>query len=75
MGFMDQFNQQAQISQLAQRIDAIRTASGGDPSALIDYLSRNNRSFAGFLQSVKGKTPLQAFQEHGLDFNRFSGLL
>ena len=48
---------------------------GGNPSAFIDYLSQRDPSFAAFAQSVRGKTPEQAFSERGLDFNQFSGLL
>lgn len=48
---------------------------GGDPSAFVSYLAQTDTGFAGFLRSVQGKTPQQAFAEHGLDYNQFSGLL
>lgn len=48
---------------------------GGNPSAFIEYLSQNDMAFSGFLNSVRGKTPQQAFQEHGLDFSQFSHLM
>lgn len=79
MGFMDQFRPQAPTpfskQMVGNRLEAIRSASNGNPSALIAYLDRTDPVFSGFLRSVQGKTPQQAFQEHGLDFSRFSELL
>ena len=90
MGFMDQFRQQ-QLPQtpvqqqqatpqqraqlLGDRLRAVRGMVGGNPSAFIDYLRQNDSEFAAFLQGVQGKTPQQAFQEHGLDFSQFQNLL
>jgi hypothetical protein len=47
----------------------------GDPSAACDMLSKANPQFRAFADSVRGKTPQQAFAEHGLDINQFKGLL
>jgi len=34
---------------------------------------RTNPQFKQFADSMQGKTPEQAFQENGLDFNQFKG--
>lgn len=84
MGFMDQFRQTVQPTQptpqqraqlLGDRLKTVRGMVGGNPSAFIEYLSQNDMAFSGFLNSVRGKTPQQAFQEHGLDFSQFSHLM
>ena len=48
--------------------------SQGPSSALYDRMYSTNPQFRAFADSMKGKTPEQAFSEHGLDFNRFRGL-
>ncbi len=48
---------------------------GGDVTGFIEYLKQTDPEFAAFANSMQGKTPQQAFQEHGLDFSQFSGLL
>lgn len=77
---MDQFRQQqptpyqrAQL--LGDRLKSVRGMLGGDPSSFVGYLMQSDPQFAGFVRSVQGKTPQQAFAEHGLDFGQFSGLL
>jgi len=35
---------------------------------------QNNPNFRQFANSMKGKTPEQAFKENGLDFNQFKNL-
>lgn len=76
---MDQFRVQPTPQQrataLGDRLRTVKGMVGGNPSAFIDYLSQRDPSFAAFAQSVRGKTPEQAFSERGLDFNQFSGLL
>lgn len=65
--------QRAQL--LGNRLQTIKGMVGGNPSAFIDYLSQSDPDFARFAQGLQGKTPEQAFQEHGLDFSQFAGLL
>lgn len=77
---MEQFQQtqptpQQRASLLGSRLQAVKGMVGGDPSAFVSYLAQTDTGFAGFLRSVQGKTPQQAFAEHGLDYNQFSGLL
>ncbi len=74
---MDQFSTTAPQAEppLASRLDAVKAMVGDNPSAFIDYLKQTSPQFASFMQSVQGKTPEQAFAEHGLDFRQFSGLL
>lgn len=45
--------------------------AGNDPDAAFNQLYNANPQFRQFADSVKGKTPEQAFQENGLDFNQF----
>ena len=73
MGLMQQF-QQPQAS-LAERMSLIKGMAKGDANWLISYLMQINPDFRSFMGTVQGKTPQQAFQEHGLDFSQFSGLL
>lgn len=60
---------------LGSRLQSVKGMLGGNPSAFIGYLMQNDNRFASFVQSVQGKTPQQAFAEHGLDFSQFSNLL
>lgn len=46
-----------------------------NPQQVFDNLMRTNPQFARFVQENKGKTPEQAFREHGLDFGKFKGML
>ena len=46
-----------------------------NPRQVFDNLMRTNPQFAQFVRENKGKTPEQALREHGLDFNRFKGML
>lgn len=57
------------------RLSAIKSMVGGDASGFIDYLSQTNPDFAAFAQSMRGKTPEQAFAEFGLDYSQFSNLM
>lgn len=48
--------------------------SMGDPQALYQSMYQTNPEFRQFADSMQGKTPQQAFQENGLDFNQVRGL-
>lgn len=50
-------------------IDTIRRQ--GPSNILFANLYQNNPSFRQFADSMRGKTPEQAFSENGLDFNQF----
>ncbi len=46
----------------------------GPSNVLFNQMYQNNPQFKQFADSMRGKTPEQAFQENGLDFNRFKNL-
>lgn len=46
----------------------------GPSNVVFDKLYQSNPQFRQFADSMKGKTPEQAFRENGLDFNQFSNL-
>lgn len=43
----------------------------GPSNIMFDRMYRSNPQFRQFADSMKGKTPEQAFKENGLDFNQF----
>lgn len=51
-------------------VNALKSASQGDPQALYSHLYQTNPQFRSFADSMRGKTPQQAFQEHGMDFEQ-----
>lgn len=59
-------------SSLSEMINKIR--SSGASSSIFDQMYQSNPEFKKFADSMKGKTPEQAFSENGLDFNRFRNL-
>lgn len=60
-------------SSIIDAVNAIR--SMGDPNAVYQQMYQSNPQFRQFADSVKGKTPEQAFQERGLDYNQFRRFL
>lgn len=46
----------------------------GNPQAAFDAMYSSNPQFRQFADSMRGKTPEQAFRENGLDFGQFSPL-
>lgn len=46
----------------------------GPSNVLFNQMYQSNPQFKQFADSMQGKTPQQAFQEHGLDFNQFKNL-
>ena len=45
--------------------------SMGNSNSVFNQMYNNNPKFRQFADSMKGKTPEQAFSEHGLNFNQF----
>ena len=43
----------------------------GNPQQAFNQMYQTNPQFRQFADSMRGKTPEQAFRENGLDFNRF----
>lgn len=43
----------------------------GPSEAVFNAMYNNNPNFRQFADTVRNKTPEQAFREHGLDFNQF----
>ena len=48
---------------------------GNNPEKIAMNLMQRNPQFAQFMQSVKGKTPEQFAQEHGIDFKQIMGMM
>jgi len=44
--------------------------SMGNPQAAFDQMYRNDPQFRQFADSMRGKTPDQAFRENGMDFGQ-----
>lgn len=59
---------------LINAINSLKSAAQGNPQALFNDMMQNNPQFRAFAQSMQGKTPEEAFREHGLDFNQIRGL-
>ena len=53
----------------------IKQLKSGNPQQMFDQMYQSNPQFRDFANSMKGKTPEQAFQERGLDFNSFKGMI
>ena len=51
----------------------MKQLKGGNPQEMFNQMYQTNPQFRDFANSVKGKTPEQAFQEKGFDFNSFKG--
>lgn len=47
----------------------------GDPQRAYAQMYSTNPQFRQFADSMRGKTPEQAFRENGLDFNQFRHIL
>ena len=55
-------------------IGNIKKLMSGDPQTMFDKMYSSNSQFRQFADSIKGKTPQQAFAEHGLNFDDFKNL-
>lgn len=49
----------------------IKQLKGGGAQDMFNQMYQTNPQFRDFANSMKGKTPEQAFQEKGFDFNSF----
>ena len=67
--FQRQQQAQPQNSSLLSQLHQIRQQ--GPSNALFQQMYQSNPQFRQFADSMQGKTPEQAFQENGLDFNQF----
>ena len=79
MAFMDQFNRSPQHgpqpTEMKAKMSMLRQMMQGDPTPIINNLMQTNPSFAQFAQQIKGKTPQEAFQQYGYDFDEVSRLI
>ena len=48
--------------------------SMGPASAVFQNMYSNNQNFRQFADSVRGKSPEEAFGQYGLDFSKFRGM-
>lgn len=65
-------NQNPKGNSIMDQLNQIRQA--GPSNTLFNQMYQNNPSFKQFADSMRGKTPEQAFRENGLDFNQFKTL-
>lgn len=63
-----------QGNNLINAINNAKQMMQGNPQDLFNNMMQSNPQFRAFAESVKGKTPEQAFSERGLDFNQIRGL-
>ena len=54
---------------LLDQLNQIRRT--GPSNVMFNQMYQNNPQFRQFADSMRGKTPDQAFRENGLDFNQF----
>ena len=47
----------------------------GNAENIFNQMYQNNPEFRDFANSMRGKTPEQAFQEKGLNFNSFKDII
>lgn len=53
----------------------ISQLKNGDSKSVFDNLYNSNAQFRDFANSMKGKTPEQAFREKGYDYEQFKGMM
>lgn len=63
-----------QGNNLINAINNAKQMMQGNPQDLFNNMMQSNPQFRAFAESMKGKTPEQAFSERGLDFNQIRGL-
>lgn len=59
---------------LFSAINQLKSMANGNPEALYNHMLQTNPQFKAFAESMRGKTPEQAFQEFGYDFNQAKNL-
>ena len=62
-------NQKPKGNPILNQLSQIRQA--GPSNVIFNQMYQNNPQFRQFADSMRGKTPDQAFRENGLDFNQF----
>lgn len=62
--------QRPQGNSILDAVNALRSASRGDPQALYQQLYQTDPQFRSFADSMRGKTPEQAFAERGFDYSQ-----
>lgn len=53
----------------------IKQLRNGDSQAIFNQMYESNPQFRDFANSMKGKTPEEAFKEKGFDYNQFKGMM
>lgn len=53
----------------------IKQLKSGNAQQMFDQMYQTNPQFRDFANSMKGKTPEQAFQEKGFDFSQFKNIV
>jgi hypothetical protein len=46
-----------------------------NPKKMFDQMYESNPQFRDFANSMRGKTPEQAFKENGFDYDQFKGMM
>lgn len=64
------FNQQ-QGNSILRAVNQLKAMANGNPQALYDSMYQANPQFRQFADTMRDKTPEQAFSENGFDFNQF----
>lgn len=64
-------SQQNDRNPISSLVNSLR--ANGSSEAVFNSMYNSNPDFRAFADSVRGKTPEQAFRQHGLDFNDFRG--
>lgn len=68
------FQQKHQQAQPSSPLDQLRQIQQAGPSnAIFNQMYQNNPNFKQFADKVRNMSPEQAFQQYGLDFNKFKG--
>jgi hypothetical protein len=53
----------------------VKQLKGGGAEQMFNQMYQTNPQFRDFANSMKGKTPQQAFQERGFDFGPFRDMM
>ena len=53
----------------------IKELKNGNAQNIFNQMYKSNPQFRDFANSMKDKTPEQAFQERGFDFNQFKNMI
>lgn len=57
-------------SGIFSRLKGLKDAIGGNPQAVFDQMYSSNPEFRDFANSMRGKSPEQAFKEKGYDYSQ-----